>query len=287
MRLSKYYSILNLPNGASETDVRKRYRKLAMQFHPDRNPSAEAKQRFIELTDAYEILIGKKQAPPQCTTQSKARRAAHTGNPAPTQEERMKEARQRHYEQIIQEHEENEQYFKQLTKGVKWKTLRISAILGILITAGLLADRFLPSHFEPDRVTHYSLNAGFGGDEELLTAIKTEMDQTYWVSKVNYNLYGRYPSIITEKSWIFHEPIQLISRGKVNDSHFKTHYSFRSNQWIISFVLLLPLFTLLYKRKNVIFTVLFQLSYWGVNAALIWFLLNNDHWLHFLTAGFV
>jgi molecular chaperone DnaJ len=52
-----YYEILGLPKGASAEEIKKAYRKLAMQFHPDRNPgNKEAEGKFKEATEAYEVL---------------------------------------------------------------------------------------------------------------------------------------------------------------------------------------------------------------------------------------
>jgi molecular chaperone DnaJ len=52
-----YYDVLGLSRGANEDDIKKAYRKLALQHHPDRNPgSTEAEEKFKEATEAYEIL---------------------------------------------------------------------------------------------------------------------------------------------------------------------------------------------------------------------------------------
>src|SRR4051794_19614345 len=53
-----YYKILDLPLGASKAEIKKAYRKKVMQYHPDRNPSSEAQALFIQLTEAYETLMG-------------------------------------------------------------------------------------------------------------------------------------------------------------------------------------------------------------------------------------
>jgi molecular chaperone DnaJ len=52
-----YYDVLGVQRSASPEDIKRAYRKLAMQHHPDRNPgSTEAEERFKEATQAYEVL---------------------------------------------------------------------------------------------------------------------------------------------------------------------------------------------------------------------------------------
>jgi molecular chaperone DnaJ len=52
-----YYEVLGVPRNASDQDLKRAYRKLALQFHPDRNPgSREAEERFKEAAEAYAVL---------------------------------------------------------------------------------------------------------------------------------------------------------------------------------------------------------------------------------------
>lgn len=52
-----YYDVLGVPRGAAEEDIRKAYRKLAFQYHPDRNNGdAAAAERFKEVNEAYQVL---------------------------------------------------------------------------------------------------------------------------------------------------------------------------------------------------------------------------------------
>lgn len=51
-----YYDVLGIPRDASEEDVKKAFRKLALEFHPDRNRSEGAEARFKEVNEAYQVL---------------------------------------------------------------------------------------------------------------------------------------------------------------------------------------------------------------------------------------
>ena len=57
MDYKDYYKILGVERNAGEEDIRKAYRKLAMQYHPDRNPNdKQAEERFKEINEAYQVL---------------------------------------------------------------------------------------------------------------------------------------------------------------------------------------------------------------------------------------
>jgi molecular chaperone DnaJ len=51
-----YYEVLGVPREASKDQIKDAYRKLAMQFHPDRNKSPEAEEKFKEISEAYAVL---------------------------------------------------------------------------------------------------------------------------------------------------------------------------------------------------------------------------------------
>jgi molecular chaperone DnaJ len=53
-----YYEVLGVSKSATDPEIKKAYRKLAMKHHPDRNPdNAEAEALFKEASEAYSVLV--------------------------------------------------------------------------------------------------------------------------------------------------------------------------------------------------------------------------------------
>jgi len=51
-----YYEILGIPKDTPDYEIKKRYRQLALKYHPDRNKDSEAPEKFKEISEAYSIL---------------------------------------------------------------------------------------------------------------------------------------------------------------------------------------------------------------------------------------
>lgn len=56
MEFKDYYSVLGVPQNASQDDIQREYRKLARKYHPDVNKTSEAEEKFKAIGEAYEVL---------------------------------------------------------------------------------------------------------------------------------------------------------------------------------------------------------------------------------------
>ena len=282
MSLKKYYSRLGLSETANSEDIRRQFRKLAMKYHPDKNQSEGAQEEFLKITEAYEILTGKRKI-------ENSRESKRTGSARPQQKERVREARRRHYEQVIKEQEETEIYFKGLLKSRGWKVVTRSSILGAILSLCLILDLFLPHHYSQDRMSHYAMDIYSSGQtiEKRVSLVRTAKNEEYWIEELDYPFYGQYPDFFVQKSWIFQDPTNLVSIQHGKFALYAVHYTYFSFFYLMIPVFLIPAFTWYYKRKTITFTILYYLSLYLSTSLMLLFLISDLHWLHLLTLGFV
>ena len=282
MSLKKYYSRLGLSETANSEDIRRQFRKLAMKYHPDKNQSEGAQEEVLKITEAYEILSGKRKI-------ENSRESKRTGSARPQQKERVREARRRHYEQVIKEQEETEIYFKGLLKSRGWKVVTRSSILGAILSLCLILDLFLPHHYSQDRMSHYAMDIYSSGQtiEKRVSLVRTAKNEEYWIEELDYPFYGQYPDFFVQKSWIFQDPTNLVSIQYGKFALYAVHYTYFSFFYLLIPVFLIPAFTWYYKRKTITFTILYYLSLYLSTSLMLLFLISDLHWLHLLTLGFV
>lgn len=104
--MKDYYSILEISTDSTNTDIRKAYRRLAKKYHPDINKSENAHERFIEISEAYEILINQKQNKEGYTNVT-SENQSYTDNQASEEFERFRqEAREKARQRAKMRYEE-------------------------------------------------------------------------------------------------------------------------------------------------------------------------------------
>ena len=110
--MKNYYSILGIPEDASDQDIKKAYRELAKKFHPDINRAKDAHDKFIEITEAYEFLIEQRKLEVLTDNPQNSENANQTADTAWYYErlrQQVREKAQQHarvkYEQFKKQHE--------------------------------------------------------------------------------------------------------------------------------------------------------------------------------------
>ncbi|OSQ48442.1 DnaJ domain-containing protein [Thalassospira alkalitolerans] len=78
--LGIYYRLLNIAPDAGAKEIKLAYRKLAFEYHPDRNTDIDAEEKFKDITEAYEILIGERKAPASSPRNAKSGASANGKN---------------------------------------------------------------------------------------------------------------------------------------------------------------------------------------------------------------
>ena len=52
-----YYKILGVSRKATDNEIKKAYRKMALKYHPDKNKAPDAEEKFKDIAEAYEVLM--------------------------------------------------------------------------------------------------------------------------------------------------------------------------------------------------------------------------------------
>jgi len=269
-----YYRLLGLSNNASQNDIKKAYRKLALRYHPDRNPEPLAQEKFILITEAYEILLGNKSLPTK---------KQQTSSP----DERRKEAQNRYREFMKKQERENERFFQSLFKGRQFRIIKISSVIGMYLSLLILLDWTLTPREEKETAAFYSKDVYGGTSDENVSLIVTDKGNEYWVSGMDAGLYRHYPNLNIERSRIFHEPIELRSIRKMELAVYHLPFTFYNFHTFFLLIFLIPLGVRLIKRKHLYYTFAYYFAMYISTSVMAIYLLSNYHWLHALTLGLV
>lgn len=123
MDLLDCYRLLGLRSGASFTDIKSSYRRLAQQYHPDTNPDDErAKEKFIAVTEAYKLLL-QVIPPPEKNSPEKVSEDVETPQKKPTQEKKKQQQKsQSAPKKPPQKPKPKPPHVAEIERRLKWKT---------------------------------------------------------------------------------------------------------------------------------------------------------------------
>ncbi|HTF81020.1 MAG TPA: J domain-containing protein [Cytophagales bacterium] len=152
--MDEYYHILGLPPNAPLALVKQSYRRLAMKYHPDRNPSDEAKEKFIEIQNAYDRLTdSNKKIHPDSNTEF---RESDTPEKNPNKYKRSRQKRRFKEDFDPEQHVPNYVHSYVTTEDSDYFSLGRIFLLGIIGAVLTMVISFLSvEHLELDFVSTF------------------------------------------------------------------------------------------------------------------------------------
>ncbi len=302
-----YFKLLGIQPTTDLNAIKKAYRKKVMLVHPDRNHSVDAQMKFIELTEAYEILTG-------------IRNETYQEDPIKTAEEiraeKIRAAQERYRKFQATEKQKDEIYYRDITSGKKWKYFKILAYASLILSCLFTIDHFftrqsisVDSIGRYYMITNHSFSRQIGqchyeGEIFEVNALKLKTFKIQDVSfqeepfenefeddePIESRLTSLYP-IQVNYSLIFRDVKSLnisvnplldsrAGHPKFSNSRFKLfeNYPYEeiySTNSIYSFfpmvqlILLIPFLAFKFKRPNVTFVVGRLVSYWLILPLII------------------
>lgn len=276
----KYFALFGLTEDASQHELRKAYRKLAMQFHPDKNQDPKAEEVFIQLKQAYELLLDyQKNGPKNYTVKPSRNRNKHAAHRNPNTKRKYQNTQE--FERFKEEY-----YFKKLTSGTKWKVFTWMKNIAVVIGLLLIIEEFLPTHFTTKTVEAYS-DFYNGLEQNSVRCLLTHDGQKMWIENPTVRMFYENPIIQVEESFIFRNPVKIWYQELDFKKHYPVDFSAVNLFPVIPFLFFIPFITHRYRRKNYIFTIGYIFSFYIIGTLLLWFLLTQDRWLHLLTFGLI
>lgn len=110
-----YYQRLGLSRQATKEEIKKAYRKLALEFHPDRNKSPDAHEKFIAINEAYLILYDD-----EARQKYNIEYDFHFGKKTDFKQEQKEEFKQKHYEESFEDADLNDWSTKARNQGAEY-----------------------------------------------------------------------------------------------------------------------------------------------------------------------
>jgi len=275
-----YYKILGLEPTATDAEVKRRFRELAKQYHPDKNPSADATIIFQQLLDAYERILKKDfgaSIKQQTTSNSSSHAAQHR--------EFHRKAWER-YEHMRKEQErELNAFYDTFIQGPKLKLKILMGILASLTLICLISDEFLPVHQIADKVTSYNSTRYQSVSDHFVNEIVTGSAGSYFVADYQPSTFESYPKVVIHETAICRLSKEIIHTTDRGTTTIQVHFTFYWIRWLLYAFLLVPIALMFYRKRTTIQVLASWFSFFIVGATMALFFISNFRLISMISLG--
>lgn len=298
--IKRYFDILGIPPTKDEKVIKRAYRRKALQYHPDKNPSKEANTTFLRISEAYDQIMralnqGKsKSSETAVYSENQGKQYSFDQfNSSPTKEQLFKERLRRaklRYEYIKKkEAAENEQYYQKISFGTSWNYFKIVMIGCSLMAFLFTADFFiLPTSFKEDRIVKANRILSYSGIEyKRIIPVMTEKNGNYWVQSSILGPMEIAPKVYLEKTFFFKDVKRIWIWHHNHWLSTKVDFTVTGSFPLVPLFLLVPFGTFLLKNRTLTYSLMFNISLYFYGIILIFLLYANDRWAHLLTFGYL
>ena len=283
MRGSQYYKILGLAPTATDAEVKKRFRTLAKEYHPDTNPDANATAVFQEMLDAYERIMKKDFGAPGMTRQQNQPNSRTSNENAHRDFHRKAWER---YERMRKEQErELNDFYETFIKGPKMTIKRMMAAIAGILFCCLMFDEFAPTRNIREQVVSYNQRRYQSVGDHFVNEIVTKSGNSYFVADYQPSKFETNPIIQVRESHICRLIKQIDHRTEFGMSHLEVHFSFYWLRWVLYTFLLITLLMPFYKKRSTILVLGTWFTFYIVGLTIVLFLFSNFRIASLLTAG--
>ena len=277
---SQYYKILGLEPTSTDAEVKRRFRALAKQYHPDRNPNQDATEIFQRLLDAYERILKKD------FHEARLVQSTHRGK---SQQELHREFHRKaweRYEQMRreQEHELNT-FYDTFISGPKMTIKRVMGVLAFITLSCLIADEILPKREISDRVISYNQTRYQSIGDHFVNEIHTVSDHSYFLADYQPSRFEQYPRVTIYETSICRLTTEIKHKNSFGTSTIDVHFTFYWIRGLLYTFLLIALVFPFYQKRSTIQVLGSWFVFFVVGATLTLFFISNFRILSIVSLG--
>lgn len=291
-----YYNILGIDEQASPEAIKKAFRKLALKYHPDKNPSKDANLKFLQVCEAYEAVL--KNLDGVATSDSESKSASHLRKYPKhmTQEEiekRMQWAKAYAEKKAFEEKHIHKLSLEQIRNSYMRYLVSITVLLCSTLFTFITLDYLVLSPKKVNGVLLSNSRTGFWVDYYIYDIEASQQHKIDFPNESNHDIYIHLYSRIDEDDWhpvsmnsivnVLQTPLlndyigfeEVHNNGGIVYHRGRLHFLF----WIYFVMFIAPIVVRLFKGENSFYIVFVYLTtYLGLATSvhyLIQFIIHS------------